>query len=73
MSRNNFDDERSVPRASAVGELEWTLRYGVPTRADLLFAASVCSVYTTICASKDKRQFAAIAELASRPEQGVTS
>jgi len=66
--RTAFDDERAVPRCSAVGDLEWTLRYGYPTRDDLLFAASVCNVYTTMCLARNVKQFKAIVDLAMTEE-----
>ena len=32
-----------------VGDIEWRLRHGTPTRSDLLVAASVLGIYQKMC------------------------
>jgi hypothetical protein len=41
-------DEMSWPNPQATGDLEWDLRYGQPTKNDLLMAASVVSAYRAL-------------------------
>jgi hypothetical protein len=43
-----------------VGGIEWTLRYGEPTRGDLLIAASVLSVYGVMTTAGVTKKYAQI-------------
>jgi hypothetical protein len=41
-----------------VGDIEWRLRYGEPTRSDLLIAASVLAIYTQMTSPQSRGQHA---------------
>lgn len=52
-----FDDMCWPTAGAACGDLEWTLRYGEPTRQQLLCAASVLAAYRQmVYDSREKRQ-----------------
>ena len=40
-----LDDGTTWPNPLDPGDVEWTLRYGAPTRAQMLHAASVLAAY----------------------------
>lgn len=52
-SRHNdrwmYTDETVWPRPGYANDLEHALRYGQPTRSDLLAAASILAAYTALC------------------------
>lgn len=48
MSRLLLDGGASWPSPRGVGDLEWTLRYGEPTQADLMAAARIVATYLHI-------------------------
>ena len=43
--------------------VEWRLRYGNPTRADLLYAASVMAAYTALVGSTEKNRKKIVSKL----------
>lgn len=45
------------------GEISWLLRYGTPTRGDLLLAASVISAYSALIKMPERRRRPIIATL----------
>jgi len=49
-------DEMTWPRAleDDNDSVQWRLRYGIPTKEDLLFAASVMAAYTALVYKKQK-------------------
>lgn len=53
-----------------MGELEHSLRYGNPTKSDLLLAASVLSAYGQMVRDPAKKRQKVIAELRKGPNRG---
>ncbi len=48
---------------TAMGDLEWTLRYGQPTRSQMLMAASVVSAYAQMVGDPEAKRRKVIREL----------
>lgn len=44
-----LDGGRSFPDPSDPSDVQWRLRYGEPTKGDLLVAASVMAAYAALC------------------------
>ena len=44
------------PNPNDPNEVQWRLRYGKPTREDILFAASVMSAYSQLVADPQRRR-----------------
>lgn len=49
----HFDNGTTWPNPTELDELDHVLRYGEPSREDLLMAASVVSAYTALLAEKN--------------------
>lgn len=63
--RRRVGSEMSFPDPRDCAALEWTLRYGTPTRSDLLEAASVIGAYVSLC-DKTAEGFAAAKRVLKR-------
>lgn len=61
-------DSRWPSIGQRLSDLEWTLRYGVPTRSDLLHAASILNAYRALVLQKAGDRAVIIQELRSAAE-----
>jgi hypothetical protein len=64
------DDGTVWPDPDDPGEVSWRLRYGTPSKEDLLWAASVVSAYRELCQARSIPWIAAFRrELRERGEK----
>lgn len=68
---HTLPDHTVWPKPSACRELEHALRYGTPTKAQLMLAASVAAAYSVAmtCTGKRREQVAAFIRAKEKTEQ----
>ena len=66
-----FDDMTWPKPGEKMGELEWRMRFGTPTKGDLLSAAAIIHAYRKMIFDTQKKRNMIIRELRRKKEEDI--